>query len=788
MRARALRVQLTATEALPTEQGNDSGASGRPVFVLTNPKYVQRKKVITQQRPPQQDARPPRQDTRSRDASSRDRSPSGPKVGAKNMDMSSMDGDVEPASGGSGKPTSTRRQTKLPDKKRKDSEGERNPPNKRQERGGRRGRQFDDDNVATARNPRKRAGSKGGKRGTYPPPPPTGPARVVLSEAITVGELASALDVGAAAVVKDLMKMGVLASITQSIDVDTAEKIALGFGAEVIKGADEDAAAVGALGVIEDEDEDEVLVGRPPVVTIMGHVDHGKTSLLDALREGNTAMGEAGGITQHIGAYSVAFPDSIEVGKNEDGTPGRVTFIDTPGHAAFSEMRSRGANVTDVVILVVAADDGVMEQTVQSINAARAAEVPMIVALTKSDKEGADIQKVKLQLLEKEVVLEEFGGDVLSAQVSAKTGDGLAALMEQIALQADMLDLKANPERSAQGSVIEARQVQGQGAVATVLVQRGTLRQTDIVVVGAQWGRVRRLSNDKGETVDEAKPSEVVELVGLSGLPEAGDALTVVPDDARAREVAETRQRLLREKRSSSLFASRSSLEQQLFLGGLSDGELPTKLLDFIVKSDVQGSAEALSSALSDLSAADDKLQVKTRVLRYGAGAITNEDIMLASVSNAVVIGFNSAASAQQRDEAFKAGVAIKEFNVVYDALDDVRAMMASLIRPPPSKQLGALIGNLDVQQLFKVGSIGKVAGCKVINGLIKVGCNIRILRGNLIVYEGKLQSLRSGKEIVESVEAPNECGISFEDFQTMEPTDRVEAYAARETVDDEDD
>jgi len=305
-------------------------------------------------------------------------------------------------------------------------------------------------------------------------------------------------------------------------------------------------------------------------------------------------------------------------------------------------------------------------------------------------------------------------------------------------------------------------------------------------VVGAQWGRVRSLIDDRGERKETAAPSEVVELVGLSGLPEAGDTLTVVPDDAKAREVAETRQRLQRERRSSSLFASRSSQGMELFLGGLGEGELPTKLLDFIVKSDVQGSAEALSSALSELQAADDKLQVKTRVLRSGAGAITNEDIMLASVSNAVVIGFNSAASSQQRDEAAKVGVEIREYNVVYDALDDVRAMMAALIRPPPSKQLGALIGNLDVQQLFKVGSIGKVAGCKVVTGSIKVGSNIRILRGNIIVYEGKLQSLRSGKEIVEEVEAPNECGISFDDFQTMEPEDRVEAYAAREVVDDD--
>jgi len=464
-----------------------------------------------------------------------------------------------------------------------------------------------------------------------------------------------------------------------------------------------------------------------------------------------------------------------------------ITFIDTPGHAAFDEMRSRGANLTDIVILAVAADDGVMEQTAESIRAAKAASVPIIVALTKSDKPEADAAKVKLELLEKEVVLEEFGGEVLSAQVSAKTGDGLEKLFDQISLQADLLDLKANPEREATGSVIEAKQVQGQGAVATVLVQRGTLRVGDIVVAGAQWGRVRALVNDAGVKLNEAAPSSAVELVGLSGLPEAGDALTVTPDDQKARELAETRQRLQRERRSSALFATRSSAEQDLFLGGL-QGNLPTKLLDFVVKADVQGSAEALASAVEELEAADDKLQVKTRVLRSGAGAVTNEDIMLASVSNAIVIGFNSVVSAQQRDEASKVGVEIREFKVVYDALDDVKSLMAALIRPPPSKQLGNLVGRLDVQQIFKIGAIGKVAGCRVIDGFIRVGCNIRILRGNIITYEGKLQSLRSGKDIVEQVDSPDECGMSFDDFQGMEPQDRVEAYAARDAVDDDDD
>jgi len=574
--------------------------------------------------------------------------------------------------------------------------------------------------------------------------------------------------------VKDLMKMGVLASITQSIDADTAEKVALSYGADVKRGsdADDDGVETGALGVVDEEDDEASLVRRPPVVTIMGHVDHGKTSLLVAMREANVVDAEAGGITQHIGAYSVKAP----------GGESTITFIDTPGHAAFDEMRSRGANITDIVILAVAADDGVKQQTTESIRAAKAAGVPIVLAFTKVDKGDADVNKVKLQLLEQEVVAEEFGGDVLSAEVSAKTGAGLPALFEAIGLQADILDLKAAPDRLATGTVLEARQVVGQGAVATVLVQRGTLSIGDIVVAGAQWGRVRSLVDDTASRVETAGPSAAVELVGLSGLPEAGDQLTATTEESKARELAETRQRLVRERRSSQLFAARSSAEQSLFLSGLQGG-LPTHVLDFVVKADVQGSAEALCSAVSELAAADDKIQVKTRVLRSGAGAITNEDIMLASVSRATILGFNTAASKQQLDEASKQGVDIREYTVVYDALDEVRAMMAALIRPPPSKQLGELVGTLDVQQIFKIGAVGRVAGCRILDGFIRVGCNIRILRGNLIVYEGKLQSLRSEKDSVEQVDAPNECGMSFDDFQDMQPEDRVEAYAARDVA-----
>jgi len=616
-----------------------------------------------------------------------------------------------------------------------------------------------------ARAPRKR--QRGRNSAAQPPPPPTGPVRIKLVDAITVGNLAQELGVGAAEVVKDLMKMGTLASITQSLDVDTAKTIAEGFGAEVTigSGADDDA-ATSILGVMEEEDDPASLVKRPPVVTIMGHVDHGKTSLLDALRKENVVAGEAGGITQHIGAYQVP----LESGDT-------VTFIDTPGHAAFSEMRSRGANLTDIVVLVVAADDGVKEQTIQSIQAAKAAEVPLVVAVNKVDKEGSDPSKVKMQLLEHEVVLEEFGGEVLSTLVSAKAGTGLNELLETLNLLAETLDLKANPDRQASGTVIEARQVVGQGAVATVLVQKGTLRVGDIVVAGSQWGRIRALNDATATRQESAGPSTAIEVVGLNGLPSAGEGFMVTPDEIKAREISEVRQDLDRERRASMLFATRSSANQELFLGGLKEGELPTKLVDMVVKADVQGSAEALSSALAALEAADDKLCVRTRVLRSGAGQITNEDVMLASVSNAVIYAFGSAPTQQTRDEAARQNVEIREFSIIYDAIDDVKATMASLIRPPPSRQLGTICGTLDIKQLFKIGAVGKVAGCKVLDGYVRVGCNIRILRGNLVVYEGKLQSLRSVKDSVDQVDAPNDCGISFNDYQGMEVEDRVEAY-----------
>ena len=613
---------------------------------------------------------------------------------------------------------------------------------------------------------------RGKKKGNYAPVE-IKVVRVRLTGPITVGDLAEQLEVGAAMVVKDLMKMGVMASITQTIDLETAITIAEGFEGVKVNADDveeeEDTMEASLPGLIEDEDEDDEMVSRPPIVTVMGHVDHGKTSLLDALRSSeaekvDVASGEAGGITQNIGAYKLTTRD------------GSMTMLDTPGHAAFSQMRQRGANLTDVIILVVAADDGVKEQTIASIKAAKAAGVPVVVAINKIDKPDATADNVKQGLLQHEIVLEDFGGDVLSTEVSAKTGQGLEALLEQVLLQASLLNLRANPDRMASGTVLEARNIVGQGAVASALVQKGSLRVGDIVVAGSQWGRVKALLDESGERLDVASPSSAVELVGLGGLPSAGDVFTVTEDESAAREIAAVRQQLEREKKASELFAARASEGMSSFLSGDKD-QLPLRVIDIVVKADVQGSAQALSQAIAELETADDKLQVRTRVLREGAGEITSEDVLLASVSAATIVGFNVVASSKIKLEASKLNIAIKEYEIVYDVLDEINAMMAALIRPPPSKALGAMVGTADVLQVFKIGAVGKVAGLRVLDGYIRVGCNIRILRGNEILYEGKLQSLRSLKDEATQVDAGNECGVSFLDFQAMQPDDRVEVY-----------
>mmetsp|Transcript_25727 Transcript_25727/g.42489 ORF Transcript_25727/g.42489 Transcript_25727/m.42489 type:complete len:822 (-) Transcript_25727:453-2918(-) len=761
---------------LQTNRRQPGSHGQKPVLILKNPRYAVR--VKPQTRPPQPASALPRRQAKS------------PRV--TNVPTSPITDDeilrVEDSASASSAPSAApetdetersgpRRRRDAPKKAegRFSTQAEQDGPKSRgkaqAQKRSRKRRVDDDESSATMRAARRKKSAR--SMPVAPPVEDTGPVRIRLGETITVGELAEQLHVGVAEVVKDLMKQGVLASITQSIDSETATKVAEGFGAEIVHGdegrmdEDESSAAEESWGVVELDDPPELLERRAPVVTVMGHVDHGKTSLLDALRASDVVASEAGGITQHIGASAVSL-SSGDV----------VTFIDTPGHAAFSAMRSRGANVTDLVILVVAADDGVKEQTVSSIRAAKAASVPLIVAVNKVDKPNADPSKVKTELLEHEVVLEEFGGDVLSAEVSAKEGTGLDLLLEQVVLQAELLDLTANPNREAAGVVLEARQVLGQGAVATALVQKGTLRMGQIIVAGAQWGKVRRLQDARGEPIDAAGPSAAVELVGLNGLPCAGDAFIVTSEETKARQIAEVRQQMLRTKRTSSLFAARSSQDRESFLSGPKEGELPVHVLDLVVKSDVQGSAEALCSSLEELEVSDDKLRVKIRVLRSGAGAITAEDVMLASVSNAMVLGFNSVAARPTQDEAERNNVQIKQYSIVYDLLDDVRAKMATFIRPPPAKHLGTMIGTADVLQTFKIGAIGKVAGCRVLDGMVRTGSNIRILRGNSIEYEGKLLSLRSVKDEVDEIDAGNECGMSFESYQLMEPDDRVEAYA----------
>ena len=585
------------------------GGNGRPKFVLSNPQYAVRI-APPPAPPPAQPAWTPRPSAPPRRAPGTDGAP-GAAADFSDGPRSEPSADDGPGRDGKAQPRRLNQKTGKPGP---DNDGEGGPKTKgvtKKGKGGRRGGMYEY-NEATER--AIRPSKKGGKKRQVVEVMDKGPIRVKLTGPITVGDLAAELEVGAAMVVKDLMKMGVMASMTQSIDVETAVTIAKGFGAEVTRPGEgddddddvEDTLAASLPGVVEEEDDPADLQSRPPIVTVMGHVDHGKTSLLDALRstDGRTidvAAGEAGGITQHIGAYAL----SLEAGN--------LTMLDTPGHAAFSQMRSRGANLTDVVILVVAADDGVKEQTVTSIKAAQAAGVPIVVAINKIDKPGADPEVVKQGLLQHEVVLEDFGGDVLSAQVSAKTGQGLDTLLDQVLLQSSLLELKANPNRLATGIVLEARNVLGQGAVATALVQKGTLHVGDIVVAGSQWGRVRAILDERSTRLDEAGPSAAVEVVGLGGLPNAGDVFTVTTDESAARETAAVRQQLERERKASQLFAARTTGGLDLFLNGKASDELPLQVLDFVVKADVQGSAQALSTAIAEVR----RDPARTRVPSY---------------------------------------------------------------------------------------------------------------------------------------------------------------------------
>ena len=575
---------------------------------------------------------------------------------------------------------------------------------------------------------------------------------VVIPEAINIQELANRMSERAVDVIRLLMKQGAMHKITDVIDADTAQLIAEELGHTVKRVAASDVEE-GLFDIVDDSTDTEP---RSPVVTVMGHVDHGKTSLLDALRHANVVSGEAGGITQHIGAYQVTSPES---GK-------KITFIDTPGHAAFTAMRARGAKVTDIVILVVAADDGVMPQTVEAINHAKAAKVPMIIAINKIDKPDAKPERVRTELLQYEVQVELMGGDVVDVEVSAKNKTNLDKLLEMVALQAELLDLKTNASRPAEGTVIEAKLDRGRGPVATVLVQRGTLRVGDIVVAGAEMGRVRALINDQGETIDEAGPSVPVEVLGFNGPPEAGDRLAVVENEARAREVTSYRAHQKRENAAASISGMRGSLEQmmsQLKTTGRKDFPL-------IIKADVQGSLEAILGSLEKLGTDE----VMARILHAGVGGISESDVTLAEGFNAAIIGFNVRAHKEAAAAAKRNGIEIRYYNIIYDLVDDVKKAMSGLLAPTLRE---TMLGNALILEVFNISKVGKVAGCRVTDGSVERGANVRLIRDNVVVHEGKLSTLKRFKDEVKEVAAGQECGMAFENYGDMRAGDVIECY-----------
>ena len=577
---------------------------------------------------------------------------------------------------------------------------------------------------------------------------------VQLPETIVVSELANRMAERAADVVKSLMKMGMMVTMNQAIDADTAELVIEEFGHKAVRVSDADVEQV--IDTVKDADEN--LAPRPAIVTIMGHVDHGKTSLLDAIRKANVVSGEAGGITQHIGAYQVKTPNGQ-----------LVTFLDTPGHAAFTSMRSRGAQVTDIVVLVVAADDAVMPQTVEAINHAKAAKVPMIVAINKIDKHDANPTKVRTDLLQHEVVVEAMSGDVQDVEVSAKTGLGLDDLLEAIALQAEVLELRANPNRAASGAVIEAKLDVGRGPVATVLVQNGTLRKGDIFVVGEQWGKVRALINDQGETVAEAGPSVPVEVLGLSGTPSAGDTLNVVETEAQAREIADYRIKTAKDKRAA---AGAATTLEQLMAKAKADQSVAE--LPILIKADVQGSAEAIVQAMEKIG----NDEVRVRVLHSGVGAITDTDVALAEASKAPIIGFNVRANATARASATQKGVEIRYYSIIYDLVDDIKAAASGLLKAEVRE---TFIGYAKILEVFKVSGVGKVAGCLVTEGVARRSAGVRLLRDNVVIHEGTLKTLKRFKDEVKEVISGQECGMAFENYEDIRQNDVIEIFEREE-------
>ncbi len=578
---------------------------------------------------------------------------------------------------------------------------------------------------------------------------------VTLPETITVQELANRMAERATDVIKTLMKMDVMATINQVIDADTAELVVAEFG-HTVKRVSESDIEIGLGGIVDDPAH---LAPRPPVVTVMGHVDHGKTSLLDALRSTDVASGEAGGITQHIGAYQV----TLSGGQ-------KITFIDTPGHEAFTAMRARGAKVTDLVVLVVAADDGIMPQTVEAIRHAKAAKVPIIVAINKIDKPGANVQKVRQELLSHELVTEDLGGDVLAVEVSAKMKTNLDKLQEAILLQAEVLDLKANPDRPAQGVVIEARIERGRGSVATVLVQKGTLRPGDLFVAGSEWGRVRALLDDRGANVDAATPAMPVEVLGIQGTPAAGDDFVVVDSEARAREVAAYRQR--REREIKAAAGVRSTLDQMF--SKISTGE--AKDLPVVIKGDMQGSVEAIAGTLEKMSTD----AAKVRVLHAAVGAINEADVTLAKASNALIIGFNVRTNPQAREMARRDGVDIRYYSIIYEVADDVKKALTGMLAPTLKERF---LGNAQVREVFTITKVGRVAGCMVTEGLIKRGGKVRLIRDGVVVYEGALSQLKRFKDDVREVREGYECGVSLENYNDVQKNDVIECFEIEEVA-----
>lgn len=578
---------------------------------------------------------------------------------------------------------------------------------------------------------------------------------VVVPDEISIRDLADRMAIRAVDVVKVLMKQGQMATVNDVLDPDTAQLIAEEFGHTVKRVAESDVEDA----IQHDEDLEEDLQPRAPVVTVMGHVDHGKTSLLDAIRQSDVAEGEAGGITQHIGAYQV----SLSSGQ-------KISFLDTPGHAAFTQMRARGAEVTDIVVLVVAGDDGVMPQTIEAINHAKAAEVPIIIAINKMDKPDVDPMRVKQELLQHELVVEEMGGEIQTIEVSAITKLGIDTLEEAILLQAEILELKANPTRTARGSIIEAKLDKGRGPVATVLVQNGTLRTGDIFVAGGEWGKVRALINDRGENVEEAGPSIPVEVLGLNGTPLAGDDLIVVETEARAREVAEYRQRKSKDERADLDGGAKTSLDQMF--DKLQAAEV--KEVPLVIKGDVQGSVEAIVGALDKLSTDE----VRAKAVQGAVGGISESDILLAASISAPVIGFNVRANSQARALAEKEGVEIRYYAVIYDLVDDVKAAMSGLLDPTLRENF---LGNAEILEVFNITKVGRVAGCRVTEGQVRRGAKVRLIRDSVVIHEGTLSTLKRFKDEVKEVQSGQECGMAFEKYQDLQAADVIECFEIEE-------